>query len=43
MRVAMLRNGFEASRNSLPLWRHALERRDLGHDAYLRAILSPED
>ncbi|MDQ2769315.1 MAG: hypothetical protein M3Y54_02295 [Bacteroidota bacterium] len=43
MRVAMARDGFEASKNSLPLRRHALERRDLGHDAFLQAILSPED
>jgi hypothetical protein len=43
MRAAMVRDGFEASRNCLPLRRHALERRDLGHDAYLQAILSPED
>ena len=39
----MERDGFEASKNSLPLRRHALERRDLGHDAFLQAILSPED
>lgn len=43
MRVSMVRDGFEASKNSLPLRRHALERRDLGHDAFLQAILSPED
>jgi len=43
MRLAMERDGFEASKNSLPLRRHALERRDLGHDAFLQAILSPED
>jgi hypothetical protein len=43
MRVAMERDGFEASKNSLPLRRHALERRDLGYDAFLQAILSPED
>ena len=43
MRVAMARDGFEASKNSLPLRRHALERRDLGYDAFLQAILSPED
>ena len=43
MRVAMEREGFEASQDSLPLRRHALERRDLGHDAFLQAILSPED
>lgn len=43
MRLAMERDGFEASKHSLPLRRHALERRDLGHDAFLQAILSPED
>lgn len=43
MRVVMERDGFEASKNSLPLRRHALERRDLGYDAFLQAILSPED
>jgi len=43
MRVAMARDGFEASKNSLPLRRHALERRDLGYNAFLQAILSPED
>jgi hypothetical protein len=43
MRLAMMRDGFEASKNSLPLRRHALERRDLGYDAFLQAILSPQD
>ena len=43
MRVVMARDGFEASKNSWPLRRHALERRDLGQDAFLQAILSPED
>jgi hypothetical protein len=43
MRVVMKREGFEASKNSLPLRRHALERRDLGYDAFLQSILSPED
>jgi hypothetical protein len=43
MRVAMARDGFKASKNSLPLRRHALERRDLGYDAFLQAILAPED
>ena len=43
MQLVMEREGFEASKNSLPLRRHALERRDLGHDAFLQAILSPED
>lgn len=39
----MARDGFEASKQSWPLRRHALERRDLGQDAFLEAILSPED
>lgn len=39
----MVRDGFEASKSSLPLRRHALERRDLGQEAFLQAILSPED
>lgn len=39
----MERDGFEASKNSLPLRRHALECRKLGYDAFLKAILSPED
>ena len=43
MRAVVARNGFEASKHSLPLRRHALERRDLGYDAFLQAILSPED
>lgn len=43
IRLAIERDGFEASRNSWPLRRHTLERRDLGQDAFLQAILSPED
>ncbi|MGI4872556.1 MAG: hypothetical protein ACRYFX_15440 [Janthinobacterium lividum] len=43
MRLAMEREGFAASKHSLPLRRHALERRDLGYEAFLQAILSPED
>ena len=43
LRVVMERDGFEASKHSWPLRRHALERRDLGQDAFLQAILSPED
>lgn len=31
MRAAMARDGFKASKNSLPLRRHALERCDLGY------------
>lgn len=43
MRRVAEREGFEQSKNSLPLRRHALERRDLGYEAFLQAILSPED
>ena len=39
----MKRDGFEVSKNSLPLRRHTLERRDLGCDAFLQSILSPAD
>ena len=39
----MERDGFETRKNSLPLRWHALERRDLGYDALLKAILSTED
>lgn len=39
----MERDGFEVSKNSLPLRRHTLERRDLGCDAFLQSILSPAD
>jgi hypothetical protein len=42
-RIAMEHDGFEASKNSLLLRHHVLERRDLGHDAFLQALLSPED
>lgn len=43
MRGVMERDGFEASKNSQPLRRHALERRDLGYDAFLQAALIPKD
>lgn len=43
MRLTMEGDGFDASKNSLPLRRHALERRDLGYDAFLQSILSPDD
>jgi hypothetical protein len=43
IRTVMAHDGFEASENSLPLRRHALERRDLGHDAFVRNSLSSED
>ena len=41
MRVVMERDGFEASKNSQPLRRHALERRNLGYNAFLQIALTP--
>lgn len=35
MRGAMQRDGFEASKNSLPLRRRALECDDMGYEAFL--------
>jgi hypothetical protein len=35
--------GFEQSKSSWPLRRHALERRDQGYEAFMQAILSPDD
>ena len=43
MRQAVERDGFEKSRTCLPLRRHALERRDVGQDAFIQFLLSPED
>lgn len=43
MRQAMEREGFEKNKAALPLRRHALERRDVGYDAFMRALVSPED
>lgn len=42
-RQAMEKDGFEGSKRSLALRRHALERRDVGYSAFMQAILSPED
>ena len=42
-RAVMEREGVEASQNNWPLRHHALERRDPGQEAFLQAILSPED
>ncbi|RAK62427.1 hypothetical protein [Hymenobacter edaphi] len=42
-RKAMEKGGFEGSKRSLALRRHALERRDVGYSAFMQAILSPED
>lgn len=43
MRRVVEQEGFEVSKRSLALRRHALERRDLGYEAFLQASLSPED
>jgi hypothetical protein len=43
MRLAMEKEGFEGSKSSLALRRHALERRDVGYAAFMQSILSPED
>lgn len=43
MRAAMARDGFEKSRTSWSLQRHALERRDQGYDEFMQGILSAED
>jgi hypothetical protein len=43
MRRVVEQEGFEQSKRSLALRRHALERRDVGYEAFLQALLSPED
>ena len=43
MRQAMEREGFEKNKAALPLRRHALERRDVGYDEFIRALVSAED
>ena len=43
MRQAMERDGFEKSKSCLPLRRHALERRDIGYEAFMQSLLSAED
>ncbi|WP_201982543.1 hypothetical protein [Hymenobacter rubidus] len=43
MRRVVKQEGFEQSKSSLALRRHALERRDQGYSAFMQAILSPED
>ena len=43
MRAAMERDGFAKSKAAWPLRRHALERRDQGYDAFVQALVSPED
>lgn len=43
MRQAMEREGFEKNKAALPLRRHSLERRDVGYEEFMRALVSPED
>lgn len=43
MRRAMEQEGFEKSKSTLPLRRHALERRDQGYDEFMQATVSAED
>ncbi|RZJ56760.1 MAG: hypothetical protein EOO55_04640 [Hymenobacter sp.] len=43
MRQAVTREGFEKNKSVLGLRRHALERRDLGYDAFMQATVSAED
>jgi len=43
MRTAMEREGFERNKTALPLRRHALERRDVGYDEFMRATVSTAD
>ena len=42
MPIATERKGFKAGKNSLPLRRYALDGRDLGHGAFLQAVLLPK-
>jgi hypothetical protein len=43
MRHVVAREGFKNSKSVLGLRRHALERRDLGYDAFMQATVSAED
>ena len=43
VRRVVEQEGFEQSKSSLALRRHALERREQGYAAFMQAILSPED
>ncbi|MCA8833307.1 hypothetical protein [Hymenobacter pini] len=42
-RQAMERDGFAKCKSTLALRRHALERRDVGYEAYIQSVLSAED
>ena len=43
MRRVVEREGFEKSKSVLGLRRHALERRDVGYDEFVRSLVSAED
>ena len=43
MRRVVEREGFEKSKSVLGLRRHALERRNMGYDEFVRALVSAED
>lgn len=43
MRRVVEQEGFEKSKSVLGLRRHALERRDVGYDEFVRAMVSAED
>lgn len=43
IRAVIEREGFEKNKEALPLRRHALERRDVGYDEFMRQHLSSED
>lgn len=43
MRAAMEREGFKKNKTALPLRRHALERRAMGYDEFVRSMVSDED
>lgn len=43
LKKAMTAKGYQDCKSILPLQRHALERRDLGMDVFIRKLLNDED
>ena len=43
LRRVVEQEGFEKSKSALGLRRHALERRDIGYDEFVRSLVSDED
>lgn len=39
----MTAKGYQGCKSTLPLQRHALERRDVGMDVFIRKLLNDED